>query len=157
MEFILPALGVILLIFIVVMIVRFVKFIFTNYLVSRILSLVCGVISLIFAFPTMGALASGDTYEMAMVCILASVFQWLFYIGPVVFDVEWDGTWRFTETSYGYEATPNMTGGFIANFIGAAIIAFIAYMAIGPEFPAICLVIPIGLGILNIVNFLRWR
>lgn len=157
MEFIGPAIGVIIMIAIIVLIVKFVVFIFTNWFVSRILCFICCGISLISAFPCMSAIANGSTVTegIGILCIIGTVFSWLFYIGPVVFDVEWDGTYSVTETSYGYEIKPNQTGGFIGNFVGALIIVFILYGAIGSEFPAIMLVVPGGIAILNFLQFRR--
>lgn len=153
-------LGVILLIVMIVLIVKFVIFIFTNWMISRILCFVCGGIALLCAFPVAGSMAAngmGDGNPLGIVCMIATIFEWLFYIGPVVFDVEWDGTYSITETWNGYEVRPNQTGGFIANFITAAIIVFIAYGAIGPEFPAIFFILPIGVGLLNLSTFMRTR
>ena len=76
--------GVIILIIAIVLAIKFVRFLFLNWIVSRILSLVAAFVSLVL--PLFGA--------NMWACIILSAASWCFFIGPVIFDVEYDpNTW----------------------------------------------------------------
>ena len=153
MEAIGSAIGIIIFIIAVILIIKFIKMLFTNFLISRILSAVCAFICLISGLvnclgsqPTPGALWTG---------MVTAVFGWLFFIGPVVFDIEWDGTYNINwETG---KVTPGWQGGFIMNFIGAALVVFFLYCMLAQDMPAIYIVVPLGLGIMNAYSFFKLR
>ncbi len=136
-----------------VLIFKLIKFLFTNFIISRIISVVLCIVSFILAFSIESNV--DDAYNLVMVDLFTTIFSWLFYIGPVVFDVEWDGTYNVVETYDGYEIQPNMVGGFIGNFIGAAIIAAIAYLLIGPEFTLVFYGIPAIILIMNVSMIIK--
>ena len=150
MDVFLGALGIIAGIVIIILIIKFIIFLFTNFLISRIL---CTVLSLIALFMGFSITGSSDPGETVMADVIVTTFAWLFYIGPVVFDVHWTGSWDISETWSGYSVTPRMTGGFFGNLIGAGIVVFICYGMLAMDIPALFFVLPIGILLLNAIAF----
>ena len=154
MEAIGTAIGVVFLIVAIILIVKFVKMLFTSDIISRVLSMACTLICLIAGIvsclsgdePPAGALWTG---------MVTAVFGWLFFIGPVVFDIEWDGTYKI-DWDRG-EVRPGWRGGFIMNFIGAALVIFFLYGMLGQDFPSIYVIVPICIGLLNAWSVLKSR
>ena len=139
MEFI----SVIIIIIIVILILAFIKFLFTNYVTSRVL---CA-ISVIWAIVNIWT----NPEEILSSLILTTV-SWLFFIGPTVFDVEWDGTWDITPTSDGWKASPSMTGGFISNAIISFLVSCIP-LFFGTD-PLTLTVIPAIILLLDAISFI---
>jgi hypothetical protein len=120
MEHLDEVIGIIFIIIAIIFAVKFVVFLFTNYLISRILSIVISLAQIIMAFGISGKVDMLGDFMFSAIVLTA--LAWLFFIGPNVFDIEWDGSFDIRETFSGYRATPHMTGGFISNAIGALII-----------------------------------
>ena len=141
MELLGGALGIIALIVVIILVVRFIRFLFLNYIISRILSTVAAILSLIFALAGFNVIA----------CIVASVLAWCFFIGPVIFDVTYDGTVSYRKISDGHwEKKANTSGGFFGNVIGATLVIGFLYFLVGQEFPVIMFVIPLAIILMNI-------
>lgn len=159
-EYIVPALLAIAGIVAAFFLIKFIFFLFMSYPVSRIISLAMGVVGIIVGWQLMMAGFAEEQLDNALILglILCGVFtlQWMFFMGPAVFDEEWDGTWTISEGLFGsLDATPNMNGGIIGHFIGALIAAVIFFGIIGLGFPAIFIIPPILLMIITIIGFLK--
>lgn len=141
MELIGSALGIILLIIIIILIVKFIRFLFLNWLVSRILSMLTAFISLVVT------LAGANFWA----CVILTAASWCFYIGPVIFDVEYDGTYSIDwNSTYDHATvTPRTTGGFFFNVIIAVVVVSGAYAILGSEYPVTYVLLPLGLLALN--------
>lgn len=105
------------------------RFLLTNFLISRILCFVCAVGGIVCGIMIADVPPAYDPTELVpaacMLHLIFGVFGWLTLIGPVVFDVEWTGGyWLDFDTG---EITPQTTGGFFANLLGAAVVNFIFY------------------------------
>ena len=141
-------LGIILLIVGIVLAIKFVRFLFLNWFVSRMLSLAAAVISL--ALPWFGA--------NVWACVIISAASWCFLIGPVIFDVhydynEWDVLERDSDGRI-QKIGPKKSGGFLANALFAVVVSAIIYFAIGSEYQLIYVIFPL---ILMVLNFLISR
>lgn len=135
------ALGIIAIIVVIVLIVKFIRFLFLNYILSRILSTVAALVSVVMALIGFNVIG----------CIIASVLAWCFFIGPIIFDVTYDGTVTYTKVSDTvWEGKANKSGGFFSNVIGAFVVIGILYAAASEEFPAIMVVIPLGILLINL-------
>ena len=86
---------------------------------------------------------------------ITTVFAWMFFIGPVVFDVEWDGS--FTLDFDTGDLTPNTVGGFFFNLFIAAAGAALLYFFLGDSFLPIFFVVPILLLIGNVIMIIKMR
>ena len=156
MEYLGAAIGIIVAIVLIVLIIKFIMFLFLNYIISRILSLGTGIASLIVAFSISSAYESGaDASGSVIAAIILTALSWLFFIGPVVFDVEWDGTFSVTETYSGYEVSPNMRGGFIGNALGALLVSGAVYLIFGSESPIVFFLLPLLIILITVINFVR--
>lgn len=148
MEYALTALLILVGIVALVLIVRFIKFLFSNYLVSRFLSIGSSVANLIVAFAI-----DGEGEGVVVAALVLSVLAWLFFIGPAVCEVHWDGTFHID-----YERgriTPGQTLGLIGNAVVSTIVFFILYGA--AESPVIFFLVPMAILLLNIVGIIRLR
>ena len=146
------ALGIIIAIVVVILLLKFVRFLFTGVLVSRILSIGTGIAALVMAFK----IANG-AQETFTACAIASTIltslSWLFCIGPVVFDVEWDGTFNYDVGQSKLE--PNMIGGFLFNAFIALLISGGAYAIFGTDSPVVFFLLPIALLFINAIFVIR--
>lgn len=142
MDFFGSALGIIAMIVVIVLIVKFIRFLFLNWIISRILSATAAFISLLV---TLG----GANF---WVCVILTALSWCFFIGPVIFDVEYDGTYdvRWDSNYENATITPNKTGGFFFNVIMSIIVVALIYGVFGSESPVVFIVLPLGLLLMNI-------
>lgn len=159
-EYIVPALLAILGIVGIFFVIKFVMFLFMSYPVSRLISLALGVVGVLAGWPLMIAGFAEEVAENGLILILvlygAFTLQWMFFMGPAVFDEEWDGTWSVSEGWFGsIDVTPNMNGGIIGHFIGALIAAVVCFGIIGTGFPMILVALPILLMVITIIGFLK--
>ena len=134
----------------IVLAIVLVRILFTNFMISRVLSIACAVAGLICALIISGAGDVADVPVASGIAFWTGVLGWCFLIGPVIFDVDWDGT--FTIDLDSGEITPGRTGGFIGNFVGTLLIFFIIYGMLGSDgFTAIYYIPPIGYIIANAI------
>lgn len=144
MDVLKDAIVIIIGIALLVLLIKFVMFLFRNFIVSRVLSIGCAIAAFVMAFTVTNA---GGTVPEALVIAdtVVTVFAWLFFIGPVVFDVVWDGSFDITAGFTGYRATPHMVGGFFAHLAISTVVVGIAYFLLGPDIPALYFLLPIGI------------
>ena len=135
------AIAVVVGIALIVLAIVLVRILFTNFMISRVISIGCAVAGLICAFIISGSGGVEDASVAYGIAFWTGIFGWCFFIGPVIFDVEWDGT--FTIDWDSGEVTPGRTGGFIANFVGTLIVFFVIYGMIGTESAFIFYIPPI--------------
>ncbi len=159
-EYIIPALSIIGVIVAFFLAVKFLVFLFSSYLISRIISLGMGVTCIVVGWPLMMAGFAEEVAENGLILILvlygAFVLQWMFFMGPAVFDEEWDGTWSVSEGLFGsFDVTPNMSGGIIGHLIGALVAAVVCFGIIGTGFPAMLVALPILLMLITVIGFLK--
>ena len=142
MELISTAFCIIALVVAIMLVVKFVRFLFLNWIVSRILSTATAFIAL---FVTL----SGAGF---WTCVLLTAASWCFFIGPIIFDVEYDGTYSVNwNSSYDHaNVTPNKTGGFFFNVIMAIAVVAIVYVIFGSEYPVVYILLPLGMFVLNV-------
>lgn len=138
MEYVLSALGIILAIVAVVLILKFIKFLFTNFITSRALSIGTAIASLVIA------LVNGDqAFEKWLPMVILTTLSYLFMIGEVIFDVEWDGTFDLDfDTGI---ITPRQTGGFLMNAVVGLMLCGGAYIIFGSESPVVFYLFPIAI------------
>lgn len=126
-----------------------VRYLFHNFVVSRILSAACCVYLLIQNLVTPADERSGLLY------ILVSVFAWLFLCGgALVFDrreTGWVKVYGFLDEEKEYE------GGFWAHFWASAAFMAIIYWLIAPSFKILYWIVPIVILILVIITWFRGR
>lgn len=149
---------------------------FANYILSKILSIISGVIAIAGTAITiyMGYYeSSGGTVEAEWAVVnLAAMFSaffftilsWLFFIGPSVFDYEWDGTFLIRIDEDDYTITPRTTGGFIGNFVTSSLVYFCILMVggvgtdDGESIGVLALLMPIVITIMSAFRlFKAWR
>ena len=135
------ALGIIAIIVVIFLIIKFIRFLFLNYIVSRILSTVSALVSVIMALMEFDVVG----------CIIASVLAWCFFIGPVIFDVTYDGMVTYRRISDDvWEGKANKSGGFFSNVIGAFVVIGLLYAFAAQEYPVIMVVVPLGILLINL-------
>lgn len=119
-------------------------FLFINFITSRILCIVSGVWAIANAWSNgMGVFET----------LILTTLSWLFFIGPIVFDEEWDGTYSIDISDPdNWKATPNMNGGFIMNAFVALIVSCIPLL-FGSD-PLTLSVIPVIIQILNLIKII---
>lgn len=127
-----------------ILLIKFVMFLFRNFIISRVLSVGCAIASFVMAFTVTDT--AGTVPETLIIAdTVVTVLAWLFFIGPVVFDVVWDGSFDITAGFTGYRATPHMVGGFFAHLAVSAVVVGIAYFLLGSDLPALYFLLPIGI------------
>lgn len=144
MEYVGISLGIIVSIVIVVLLIKLIKFLFTNFIISRIFSIGNSVAALIIALST-----GEEVYKSFVPMLILTTLSWLFFIGPVVFDVEWDGTFDLDFDSG--EITAGTSGGFLMNTFISLIICGGSYMIFGSESPVVFFLFPIALLVGNAI------
>ena len=123
-----------------------IRFLFTSFLLSRILCFAGAITSIVLAYFIIKT--PDNLWNLIIGTTISTALSWLFFIGPVVFDVEWDGS--FTLDFDTGELEPNMVGGFFMNAIGAVGVSALLYMLLGQAFLAIFFILPILMIIVNI-------
>ena len=115
--------------------VKFIKFLFSHDLISKILSIVNAAISMLISIPIF-LFSLPDTGDDLMAKIMFICFPtffatlaWLFFMGEEIFEVTWDQhtydcEWTSDTT---VEVSPHWVGGFLSNFLGAFAIIGVAY------------------------------
>lgn len=126
----------------IVLAIVLVRILFTNFMISRVLSIACAVANLVCAFIISGAGEAAEAPVAYGIALWTGILGWCFLIGPVIFDVEWDGT--FTIDWDSGEITPGRTGGFIGNVVGTILVFFLLYGLIGQETTVIFYLPPIA-------------
>ena len=120
---------------------------FTNYVISRLIS-----IALSIAAIAVALIAGNEVYTKLTPMIILSAIAWLFFIGPVVFQVHYDGSIDWERKGEGHwVSTPRTTGGFIANCIGAFVFFSCAYVMLGEDYPAIFFFFPLAFLIMDLL------
>lgn len=147
------AIAIVAVIAVIILAIILVRLLFTNFMISRVISLACAAAGLICAFIIAGTEGGAPEVPVAYgIAFWTGIFGWCFFIGPVIFDVEWDGT--FTIDWDSGEITPGRTGGFIMNFVGTAVVFFIIYGMLGTESAVPFFIPPIGYLIANIATII---
>ena len=156
MDAFLIALAVVGGIIVIVLVLKFIRFLFTCFVVSRFLSFACIIVAMIFGGFVVSSADSGTlSLDAVAGSFITTVFAWMFFIGPVVFDVEWDGS--FTLDFDTGDLTPNTVGGFFFNLFIAAVGAALLYFFLGDSFLPIFFVVPILLLIGNVIMIIKMR
>lgn len=115
--------------------VKFIKFLFTHDLISKILSIVNAAISMLISIPIFLFSLSETEDDLILriwfICIptFFATLAWLFFMGEEIFEVTWDQhtydcEWTSDST---VEVSPHWVGGFLSNFLGAFAIIGVAY------------------------------
>ena len=146
MEFIGPALGIVAAIAVVIFVLVIIVKLFLNYVISKIISASLSLIALIVAVA-----AGNDVYNSLIPLLLLTTFSWLFFIGPRVFDVEWDGaSYHFDLVSdTRVDMTPKTTGGFLGNAFGALMFFGLSFFIFGEDYPVVFFLMPVALLLIN--------
>lgn len=146
MEFIGYALGAIAVIAAIIFILVLIVKLFTNYVISRIISIGISIAAIIVAL-----VAGDEVFARLTPMIILTSLSWLFFIGPVVFDVHWDGSYEHTRVSdTTVVSTPKTTGGFIANLVGSLVFFSCAYFMLGEDYPAVFFFFPLAFLIMDL-------
>lgn len=129
------------------------SFILKNWLLSKILSELCSVVSLINSFFLVDALSDGRDTNGAWIYIVCTVFGWVFFMAATIFETEFEG-WEITVYSdSSYDKKPLFSGGFWGNFgaaVGATILTL--FIGLGGEFYAIFIIVPILILLVNTIS-----
>lgn len=141
------AISIVGIIIFLVLAVILIRFLFTSFVLSRILCFAAAIASFVLAFFI---IKTPDDFNWTLVIATTATtaFSWMFFIGPIIFDVDWDGSFTLDFDTGTLE--PNMVGGFFMNTIGAFGVSALLYMLLGQEFLAIFFILPILLCIANI-------
>ena len=114
--------------------------VFANFFLSKILSIifaVIGAIASIISYMNFHPHSDGGTVSTeatfaflipAGIALVLVPLAWMLYIGPSIFDVEWDGTVDISIYPWGEEITPRETGGFLGNLIISFVIYLVCYL-----------------------------
>ena len=138
----------------VVAISTLLSFLLKNWVLSKILSEICSVVSLINGIIFVGALADGRDSSGALIYFICTVFGWIFFMSATIFDLEFEG-WEITFYDNGYDEKPLFSGGFWGNFGAAAGVTLLTMLiGLGGEFYAIFIIVPVLLLIINTVSII---
>lgn len=139
MGFLGQALLIILGIVVLVLIVKLIVFLFTNFVSSRIISIIFAIAALIMAFTVADKGIEGNYWTITILTTLS----YIFLIGPVIFDVDWDGSYDVTITDSTIEFTPRTTGGLLFHTLLGLLVIGGIYLALGTTFTAVFFLLPI--------------
>lgn len=136
----------------IILVMLLIRFLFTSLIISRILSTGCSIASICMVAAVASAEASKTSEGGSLLGgLITLICAYMFFIGPIVFDVEWDGSFDITETFTSITVEPHMVGGFIGNLAAAAVGAFILYTVFADNL-AVLIVVPVLMIIANLVT-----
>ena len=142
-------LGLVLAIVALILCVIFVKFLFTNFIISRILSIGTS----LWAINIGTKIMEQGFQDLWIMSTVITTISWLFCVGPRIFDVEYDGTYNYDDRTG--DITPNITGGFIGNAIVSLILCGAIYLLLGSEYLDTFYALPGFIIFLNLVAIFR--
>lgn len=122
-----------------------IQFMFENFVVSRVMCLVCAAVSM---YVAMGA----ERTELIWPCVIWTALSWLFFRGEASTEVYETG-WVFIDV-FG-NRTIETAGGLIANAIPALIVAWLFYSAASSSFPVVYFLVPGLLIAGGVISFIK--
>jgi len=140
MRLILLLLGIIVGIVLALLLIRF---LFENFIVSRILCLICCIVGIIGAI---GGVARDQIWDAVIITVLA----WLFYRGENSVEIYETGWISFD--MFGNE-TIEMAGGLISHAILPTLVAAGLYFYVGVDFPITYIIVPAIILVLDVISF----
>ena len=161
MEGFLNFLGVIVGIVLIVFIIKLIIWIFRHPLFGRVMGLIFAIGGFVIALYThsyvAGSAESGENFAAAF--LLAIVYNISYHCalgaGSDAFDTYWDGSYSLTISEDSIDLSKNISGGFIASFIGGLIVYFILSVLAVSSMSFLSWLIPIILAIANIVLIVK--
>ena len=158
--------GVGILIAVIIAIVLAVR-VLMSYILTRILSVGCSIASIFLAFPLMelagaeGGWDAGEGLTLQIIAAVLTLLAWLFFIGPSLFDVSWDGdeVWVDINIFGQVDISPAEDSTFfISLFAGAPVVA-VAYFLLAPmaDFSVVFIAMPIITLAITVIGFFVGR
>ena len=127
--------------------IKFIKFLFTNWFISRILSLA------VAAFTLMNVISLGDNLHVghALPLGILCAISYMIWFGPSLFTVQYESV-DLGVDSFGNSITfVRETGGFLIAVIFTTVISYaINYVLLGMSGGKLALVVPVILIIMNL-------
>ena len=149
----LPATGQIILIIIgIIFVIRFIRFLFTNWYISRILSLAVAVFALVNVIAMGEDLHLGHALPLGIVCAVS----YMIWFGPSLFTVEYEAV-DLGVDSFGNSITfVRETGGFLIAVIFTTAISYaINYVLLGMSDGKLAIAVPVILILMNLRGLFR--
>ena len=135
-----------------------------SYILTRVLSVAASVASLVIGFSLMSLSGSGwDISEGLTLQIIAAVLTflgWMLFVGPSLFDVEWDGdVWVDINIFGQVDVTPSEDSTFMINLFVSLPIVLIGYFLLAPmqDFGILFVLLPIIPLAATVIGFLAGR
>ena len=123
----------------------------TNWLLSKILSEACSIVSLINSFFLVST-AGSDNATAIWIYIICTILGWVFFMAENIFDTEYEGLRLDSDGTF----VPVYSGGFWGNLGGAAGFTLITlFIALAGEFYALFYIVPIFLLIINTISIFK--
>ena len=132
-----------------------------SFVLTRFLCLGFSIASIVMAFPLSRMYENdwlrpdGNTFPLLIATTICTVLAWICFIGPHVFDVEWDGEFDITVGFFGgIEIEPSETSMFFLNLFISAPVSAVVYFLLAPQFPWMFFFLPIATIVICIIGFL---
>ena len=138
-------------------------YVFFNYFLSRLFSLGCSITALVLAFPLreLYLLRNQDLYfdqKMFYTYILVSLglllASFLLFMGEVVFEVDWDGTFSITLFAHRVEIDRHDMPRIFWFLLIFLPVLLIVNLALAPAHPGWLFVMPVLMIVVTVVGFL---
>ncbi len=149
--------GIIAVIAVIALIIRLMM----SFVLTRFLCLGFSIASIVMAFPLSKMYENdwlrpdGEALPLLLATTICTVLAWICFIGPHVFDVEWDGEFDVTVGFFGgIDIEPSETSMLFLNlFISAPITAVVNFL-LAPQFTWMFFFLPIATIVICIIGFI---
>ena len=132
-----------------------------SFILTRFLCLGLSVASIVMAFPLSKMYEhswthpDGNPMPLLIATCICTVLAWICFIGPHVFDVEWDGEFDIAVGFFGQiDIEPRETSMFFLNLFISAPVTLVTNFLLAPENPWMFFFLPIATIVICIVGFM---
>lgn len=135
-----------------------------SYILTRVLSVAASVASLVIGFSLMSLSNSGweisEGLTLQIVAAVLTFLGWMLFVGPSLFDVEWDGdVWVDINIFGQVDVTPSEDSTFMINLFVSLPIVLIGYFLLAPmqDFGILFVLLPIIPLAATVIGFFAGR
>lgn len=145
----------------VVVVIALIIRLMMSFVLTRFLCLGFSIASIVMAFPLSKMYENdwlrpdGEALPLLIATSACTVLAWICFIGPHVFDVEWDGEFDIAVGFFGQiDIEPSETSMFFLNLFISAPVTLVVNFLLAPQFPWMFFLLPIATIVICIVGFM---
>ena len=145
----------------VVVVIALIIRLMMSFVLTRFLCLGFSIASIVMAFPLSKMYENdwlrpdGEALPLLIAASVCTVLAWICFIGPHVFDVEWDGEFDIAVGFFGQlDIEPSETSMFFLNLFISAPVTLVVNFLLAPQFPWMFFLLPIATIVICIVGFM---